>query len=105
MQRHGKERGKHRCLRWSQSRKVCGDDVGDKLRQTWEGGLEEEVGLCLVKVRFLMIIYICQIKTKNTKEDNHEDLCCVLNHLEDPLPSSLFTHMLKKSSGTQRSGC
>lgn len=58
MQRYEKERGKHRCLRWSGSRKACGDDVGDKLRQTWGVGLEEEVGLCLVKVRLLRIVYM-----------------------------------------------
>lgn len=58
MQRYEKERGKHRCVRWSRSRKACEDDVGDKLRQAWGGGLEEEVGLSLVKVRLLTIVYM-----------------------------------------------
>lgn len=58
MQRY-EERGKHRCLRWSRSRQACEDDVGDKLRQAWGGGgLEEEVGLYLVKVRLLTIVYM-----------------------------------------------
>lgn len=58
MQRYEKERGKHRCLRWSRSRQACENDVGDKLRQVWGGGLEKEVGLYLVKVRLLTIVYM-----------------------------------------------